>query len=367
MSTPVKILYVIDTLHRGGTELQLSGLLRRLDRGRFEASLVTLRGFDPDLVPAGCEHWHLGVGALLHPRGLAKLASLTALLARRRFSIVQTFFQDSTLLGGLAARLAGTPVRLASFRDLGFWRTRRQTATMRLIYRTMTGYIANSAAARDHFCAHDRIDPARVVVIPNGLDAGRFAWTPPRAAPRVVGIVGNLNRQVKRIDLFVAAAGLLRDAFPEVRWEIVGDGGQRDSLVALARRLGVEERITFLGRIAEVPQVIAGWDVGVLCSDSEGFSNALLEYMLAGCAVVATAVGGNREAVDHERTGLLVPAGDARALAAAVGRLLADGALTAALAAAARKEVVARYDWDVCVAAHQEFYLRQVARYGRRG
>jgi glycosyltransferase involved in cell wall biosynthesis len=145
----------------------------------------------------------------------------------------------------------------------------------------------------------------------------------------------------------------------------VGEGHLRGELEARARDLGLAERLVFRGKVADVPRLLADWDVGVLCSDSEGFSNALLEYMLAGCAAVATDVGGNREALADGETGLLVPPGDAAALAAAIGRCLADGDLCARLAAAARRTAAARYDWTACVRAHEELYAGLWARHGR--
>ena len=132
---------------------------------------------------------------------------------------------------------------------------------------------------------------------------------------------------MKRADLFVRACAAVRDVVPDARWQLVGDGALRPGLEALARELGVADRVEFLGRRDDVGAVLAGAAVGVNCSDSEGFSNAVLESMLAGCAVVATDVGGNRELVTPDVDGLLVPPGDAAALGAAVARLLRDPAL----------------------------------------
>ena len=361
MSKPLSILYVIDTLRRGGTELQLAGLIARLDRSRFRPRLVTLRDHEPDVLPPDCPHRELGAASLASVTGMRALASLRSDLRRHEIDICQTFFQDATLLGGLAAAWARTPVRLGSFRDLGFWRTRRQELVLRPLSRSLTGFVANSGAVRDHFCRRDGLDPARITVIPNGLDTAAVPFRPPRPVPSVVGIVGNLTRHVKRIDLFVAAAGRLAAAHPHVRWEVVGDGGLRPALEAQARQLGLGDRLVFRGRCPDVPAILATWDVAVLCSDSEGFSNALLEYMLAGSVAVATDVGGNREAVHHERTGLLVPADDAEALAAAVDRCLTDHPLRARLAEAARADAESRFAWDTCVEAHQDLYLRLAA------
>lgn len=350
------ILFGIDAMALGGTELQLRGLIDRLDRSRFEVHLLTLRNEDAGHIPADCHHLDLAVASLASPGAVRELVRSVRYLRQHRIRIVQTFFQDATLFGGLAARLAGVPVRLVSFRDLGFWRTPAQERALRVAYRWATGFVANSAAVREHFCDEDGLRRERFTVIPNGLDVPRFPFTPPADSPRIVGALGNLNREVKRMDLFVEAAGLLQARHPDVRWEIAGDGHLRPGLEARARSLGLADRMVFHGQLPDAAAALGRWDVGVLCSDSEGFSNAVLEYMLCGCAVVATDVGGNREAIRDGENGLLVPAGDPRALAAALDRLLTEEGLGRRLADKARAVAAEHYSWAACVAAHEALY-----------
>jgi glycosyltransferase involved in cell wall biosynthesis len=258
------------------------------------------------------------------------------------------------------------PVRIGALRDLGFWRTPRQEATLRRVQPLLTGFIANSNAVRDHFCRRDGLSPARVAVIPNGMEIGALPFRDHDEPAPAVGIVGNLNREVKRTDLFIEAAGRVAQEHPRTTWHVVGDGSLRARYEARAAALGLGERIIFAGRIADVPAYLEKLAVGVICSDSEGFSNAVLEYMLRGCAVVATDVGGNREAVRDGETGLLVPPGDAAALAAAISRLVGDAELRRRLARRARVEAENRYDWARCVEAHAEHYRSALAAAGRR-
>jgi glycosyltransferase involved in cell wall biosynthesis len=353
---PLRILYAIDALARGGTELQLTGLVDHLDRAEVEPHLLTLRPSPPELTPRDCPHWALDVPRLASPGGLAAISSVARRLRRERFDVVQTFFQDATVFGAAAARLAGVPVRLGSFRDLGFWRTRSQTWLMRRAYPLLTGFVANSAMVRDHFAAHDGLDPGRIAVIPNGVDTAALPFVDHAGPTTDIGLVGNVNRRVKRTDLFIRAAGRLAPRHPGVRWHVLGDGELRPEMEALAAECGLEGRIVFAGRVADVPAYLERLQVGVLCSDSEGFSNALLEYMFKGCAAVATNVGGNAEALRHGETGLLVPPGDDEALASALDALIVDTGRRRRLAAAARQEAQDTYGWDRCVAAHLELY-----------
>ncbi len=123
---PIKILFCIVALVRGRTELQLIGLIDRLDRRKFSPHLLTIRPSPAKLSPADCPHLAWNVPRLISFGGARDIWRLARYLRKEKFQIVQTFFQDSTVFGGVAGRLAGVPVRIACFRDLGFWRSRSQ-------------------------------------------------------------------------------------------------------------------------------------------------------------------------------------------------------------------------------------------------
>ena len=284
---------------------------------------------------------------------------LSRFLKNEDFAVVQTFFQDATVVGGVAARLAGTPMRLACFRDLGFWRTRSQTMLLRWVYTMMTGFLANAACVRDNFAEHFGLKKESIHVIYNGIDPGTLSWTDHQGPTLHIGIVGNLNRRVKRTDLFLRAAGLVGRKHPEITWHVLGDGCYRAEYEALAHAEGIGDRTVFTGNIARVTDYLARLQVGVLCSDSEGFSNALLEYMLCGCTALATLVGGNSEAIKDGETGLLVAPNSVDELAEALIKVVEDISLRRKLATAARSAAVC-FDWNRCVSAHEAMYQQEV-------
>lgn len=363
------VLFCIDQLPaNGGTEKQLIGLIERLDRRRCEVQLCTLHHFPDQPELPECPHVSLDVISLGRPAAWRGAARLARRLRAGRVDVVHAFFQDAAVVAAVAARAAGVPVRLRALRDLGFWRRGANQLPLRLVQPLFTGYVANSQAVADHFRAADRLPAARIAVIPNGISPAEFEFVDHDEAAPAVGIVSNLDRPVKRLDLFLRAAALLARERPELTWHVVGTGVRLPDLQALARDLGLAGRMVFAGAVRDVNAYLGRLGIGVICSDSEGFSNALLEYMLRGCAAVATAVGGNREAIRHGETGLLVPPGDAAALARAIGRLVADPVERRRLARRAREEAASRYDWSRCVEAHHELYARAVAEEaGRRG
>ncbi len=360
MATPTSILYCIDRLPaNGGTEKQLIGLIERLDRRRCSVHLCTLARSQEQPELPDCAHFPLNVSKLARPSILREITRLAAYMRSVRVEVVHAFFQDAVVVAGLASWAAGVPVRLRGLRDLGFWRRGVNQMPLRLANRLFTGFVANSGAVRDHYCAADGLPRERVAVIPNGVAPEDFPFTGHEGAASTVGLVANLDRPVKRVDLFLRAAALLCRERPELTWHIIGTGTSLTAFRSLARELGIAERVVFAGAVHDVNGYLGRIEIGVNCSDSEGFSNSLLEYMLRGCAVVATDVGGNREVIRSNENGLLVQPGDPAALAAAIGRLAVDPSRRAALAREARRNALL-YDWKRCVEAHHELYARSL-------
>lgn len=353
---PVKVLYCIDNLLRGGTELQLIGLIERLDPQKYTPYLLTIRQSDPVLTPSNCKHlaWH--VPSLFSLTGIIALIKLIRFLRQEKVSIVQTFFQDSTVFAGVAAYIARAPIRIACFRDLGFWHNRKQAIVLKQIYKGMSGFICNAEIVREHFAKNFGINRNKIQVLRNGIDVNVLPYIDHSQTCTSVGIVGNMTRQVKRTDLFIKAAALVNKTHPEITWHIIGDGQMRNELEVLAQELNVFDKIHFAGRVNDVAGYLEKLDIGIICSDSEGLSNALLEYMFRGVAAIATEVGGNPELIEHESTGLLVPPNNKQALANAIIRLIENSALKNQLAQAARQKAESEYSWEKCMVAHHQYY-----------
>jgi glycosyltransferase involved in cell wall biosynthesis len=191
----------------------------------------------------------------------------------------------------------------------------------------------------------------RGVVIPLGIDLGRFDV---ERRPHQGHVIGNVARLVEQKDqrALVDAAPAILERFPHARFVVVGDGPLRGELEERAARLPFE----FLGARPDVPALLAGFDVFAFPSLFEGLCLAVIEAQAAGVPVVATPVGGIRETVVEGETGVLVPQRDPAALAAAVCRLLDDSALAERLAAEARRRVHERYSVERMVDATRALY-----------
>ncbi len=151
----------------------------------------------------------------------------------------------------------------------------------------------------------------------------------------------------------------LYEANPDlnVKLLIVGDGPERERLMATVRATGISERVVFTGQVKNVQPVYAIADVFVLSSHSEGSPNVLLEAMAAQVPIVATAVGGVPEIVENEESALLVPANDPAALAAAIARVVKDNSLSQRLARKATALVETQFTSQNYARSLIEIYL----------
>jgi L-malate glycosyltransferase len=186
-----------------------------------------------------------------------------------------------------------------------------------------------------------------VSFIPNGVHQPNSAprdylssITGLQAAQRIA-FVGRLSQE-KRPDLFINMAKLVYENYPNSSFVIIGSGPLEIEIRRLAYGLNVNSRISFLGLRRDVGELLHGVDVLVCPSDTEGTPRVVVEAMASGVPVVATCVGGLPDLVIDEVTGLLVPAGDVKALAGAVSRLLSDGTIARRISMAAALEARAR-------------------------
>jgi glycosyltransferase involved in cell wall biosynthesis len=244
----------------------------------------------------------------------------------------------------IAAALLRSPAVVASvqlyFDITDRWELRHQP---RLLSPAVDLYLAVSEGVAGELRERLGIPGSKIRVLHNAIPVRRFAgadggelrrmtgWPPDR--PLALS-VARLHSQKGLGSLVEAAARL-----PQVGFVVVGEGPERPTLEARIRELGVGDRFFLPGSRADVPELLAGCDVFVLPSLYEGLPLSILEAMAAGRPVIASAIPGNDEALVHEESGLLVPPGDAVALANAISKVVSSPELGTRLGEAARKRV----------------------------
>lgn len=361
-----RIAYVIGELGKGGAEYQLHELLRLLDRDRFAARVFVL---------STGGHWAEPIRALGVPVeefaragsfDLGRLRRLRGALRAFAPDVLHTVLWTGNCYGRLAALGLRVPVIVAGERN-AIVRPRWQVVIERLLDRATDAYLVNASAVADVLVGHEGLPRTKLHVVRNGIDLGRLApfevdrraaraaaGLPPER--RLVAQVGRLTSQ-KDYGSFLRAAARLAQEFPDVDFLCVGEGEERPALERLVAELNLVTRVRFTGLRHDVPALLGGVDVLVLASLFEGLPNVVLEAMATGAVAVATDVGGARELVVPEETGLLVAPRAPGALAAAVARLLSDPAATRRMALAARRRVEAELSVETMVRRTEAVYL----------
>ena len=347
------IFFYTDSRELGGAENAMLMLLATLDRSRWQPTLLLDAGGDVapleerasviDVPSRRVEEMPLGLAGARHGIGLA-----------RRLRGERPALFHAHLSWPLAAKWALGAAVLARVPSVATVQLipamaleRSSELQLRLLSRGVGRYIAVSSAIAGELDQRFGWPAGKIEVVYNAVDLDRFdVSAPPGLREKLGGSDGvplvltpaRLDEQKGHDVLFRAAAEV-----PEARFVLAGEGPLRAQLETEVAQLGLAERVLFLGRRDDIPQLLAACDVFALPSLYEGSSLAVLEAMAARRAVVSSAIGGTAELIADGENGLLVPPGDAAALAAALRRLLAGPSLREEFALKARERAEAEF------------------------
>ncbi len=369
------IVYLIDHLDgdHGGTERQFLSLLEQLDRVRYEPSLCVLRSSDfIERNSFACPVEVLDMRKIAHPSSVWKILRYARELRRRGVRLVHIFFNDASIIAPPFLKLAGIKV-IVSRRDMGYWYTPAALIVLRINRWLVDCFVANCQAVSNRVQEQERVPASKLTVIKNGYRVHYRNGSVKRCTSRIrafenctslIGMVSNL-RPLKRVDDLIRAFVIVADRHPKSRLVVAGedfkfpDGRSlQHELEMIAVRHGVSERVHFLGKLDNVDELLSQLDVGVLCSESEGLSNAIIEYMRAGKPTVCSNVGGNPELIEHGKTGYLFTVGDTQTLAKRISQLLGATKLRARLGRKARDVAVRQFDDRITVSSYMTLYDR---------
>lgn len=350
----VTVLHYLDSDAFGGAEQSMLHLFAHTDRRAFSPVLLIT---DPPLPDVIREARVLDVPVRTVPRARGATNVLAALrLARALPGGGHLFHAHLTWALGcswaiLTARAVGLPIVATVQLFMPGPHVSLSRTTARLIPRLVDRYVAVSAGIATALQSGLRVPSERIAVVPNGIP--HRPWTAQEREARrrssrarvfgaesrpIVLVVARLERQKGHTTLLRAAVDV-----PGVVFAFAGSGSEQAALEREATALGVTDRVLFLEHRTDVPDLLAAADVFVLPSSNEGLPLALLEATAAGIPIVASDIGGNRDIVTDGETGLLVPLGDANALAGAINRLVQDPAFARRLGEAGAARFEERY------------------------
>ncbi|MFN8589302.1 MAG: glycosyltransferase [Candidatus Eisenbacteria bacterium] len=366
----IRLLYVVGNFVTGGAERHLLEMWRRLDRTRFDVRIACLKregAFTPLVEALGLPVTDLRVGRRLYdPAGIAGFLRLVSLVREFRPDVIHGYLFGPNLFAAAAGRMCGVPVVAVAKRNVDAFETPRQIAVQRRAHALATHVTAVSEEVAASSMALG-VPRERITVIANGVDLARFPGHDADAAAAaalglpagrpLLGAVGCLAPR-KDYGTLLRALAILAGEGRAFACAIVGDGPDREPMTALARELGLADRVAFLGERGDVDALLPAFDVFTLSSREEGIPNALLEAMAAARPCVVTRVGGNAEVLDDGRTGWLVPAENPAALAAALAQVLDDPAEARRRGAAAREAMRTERSIEAMVRRHEAFYER---------
>ena len=358
---PIRVLRV-------GTSISLCLILRNQMRMLADEGFEIVCVCEPDqwaatLRSQGFDIWPIGMGRRPGPLQLAVWSiRLFSALKRSPVHIVHTHNAYHGVVGRIIARLAGVPVVVQTIHNWYYLSPRNSGRA--IVYRLLEQlgarccdmvFFLNRSDFRD---AQERglVSSRKRRFIGNGIDVAAFSrelQAADRASMRaslglemddvVVTMVARLEPP-KDHDTFLRGFCQVVAREPRARALLVGYGMQRARIEDQVRRLGLEQRVLMLGYREDVAALLKASDLLVLTTEREGFARALVEGMLAGLPIVTSDVVGARDVVQHDRTGLLIPPGNAAALAAAVIGLIDDPVLAGRYGQAARDFAAGHFD-----------------------
>jgi glycosyltransferase involved in cell wall biosynthesis len=374
MTTRPHVAHILSSFDLGGQERMALDLAASQVRSGYRVSAVSLA--PPPDGPLAAEFRAAGAAAERVPRPRPGVDPILVLrlarwLRRNAVDLVHTHNRMALTYGAPAARLAGLPAVHTKHGKNPRAGLRLRAA--RVAARYLDAFVAVSPELGELARRRNEVEASRVLVIPNGIELGRFR-PDPAARERVraelsiapdawvVGTVGRIAVEKNQALLLRAMAPLLGSGSHLV---VVGDGPLLPSLSELARTLAVPGAVHLVGARRDVPEVLNALDVFALTSDTEGLPLVILEAMATGLPVVSTDVGGIPDVVDDGETGFLVHPGDERALRERLSALQADSGRTRALGENARSRAVSRFSAERMQRDYIALYERVLSRRAR--
>ncbi len=366
----INILQIISSKDAiGGAQEHTRILCAGLDKNKYRVIIVTRPG---SIVP-----YYKGQGFEVIPVELrhkpGSILKLLGIIKKYKIHIIHTHNMLADRRGCVAGWLGRVPIVVTTIHTLmntdRFGEQKRGTSIWQynfLLKHVPKKIIALSEEVKRHTRKELNLEDDRISLIHNASDLSRLNKSVNKQEKKrefgidedccVVGTVGRLV-ELKGYPYFIKAASLILQKFPEkLKFLIVGDGYMSDELRNLAKGLGIADKIIFAGQRRDVPEILHIFDVFVLPSYYEGLPRSIIEAQACGVAVVATNVGGTPEVVINDKTGILVPPKDEKAIAKAVIDLLTNKDKAEKMGNAGKEWVQKQFDAPVFIRKTEDLF-----------
>lgn len=360
INKPSKILYVIDSYSNpnAGTEGQLFQLIKHLDRDKFSPQLLVFKQsewLENNTFPCLVEV--LGASSIKSIQTWHLLYKKAKKYKAEGFKLAHIYFNDASVICPPAFYFCGIKT-IISRRDMGYWYNAIYRFLLPITGKFVTNVLVNSKAVGNITHQVEKIPNNRILVIYNGykIDTQSLPLVEElinfKGESILLGIIANI-RPIKRMQDAIEALAKLREY--NAKLVIIG-AGEPCELLSLSRKLNIEDRILFLGSRSDITACLQYLDIGLLCSESEGFSNAIVEYQFSSLPVICSRVGGNSEAIIDNETGYLYPMGDVDKLAEKIKELIENPRLRKVFGDMGYDNAHSKYTIASMMEAHQNCY-----------
>jgi glycosyltransferase involved in cell wall biosynthesis len=381
MRRKIKVLRIITRLSVGGSSIHAILLTAHLNKETFHSQLLKgnegkdegnlkdllhRKQVDPVVIPQLKREISL-------KNDLVTFWKLYRWMCREKPDIVHTHSAKAGTLGRLAAKLAGVPIIIHTFHGhlfrgyFGPKKSRLVVFIERLLALVSTKIVAVTQSQKDELLRYKIAPFQKIVSIPLGLELDllqntqkeKGAFRSELGLDNDVALIGSIARLVPvkgHVFLFHAAQKVI-DTFPRVKVLVIGDGELRNELENLAIRLGIDKNVVFCGFRRDLPKIYADLDIVALTSLNEGLPVAVIEAMASQTAVVAYDVGGVKDLIEPNVTGISVPFGEINRLAESIVFLLKNPRERERLGRNARRKVYPRLCYQRLVRDFEKFYL----------
>ncbi|OPY61758.1 MAG: putative glycosyltransferase EpsF [Pelotomaculum sp. PtaU1.Bin065] len=371
MNKLFRLMHIVYSLEMGGVEKLVVELAKRFDRDRFDVSVCTLT--EGGVLRADLEKAGIKVFTVKKGQGVdySLFSRLRKHFVEQKPDLVHSHNPAPWLYGAFAAKVSGIRHIVHTEHSNLPSDEIKMLFLEKILSRISSVIISDSHVVTRRLVEGQKLSPANIVTVVNGIDTERFNVNDRSIELRrslgiadeevVIGNVARLEPVKDHSSLLKAFSILVRNC-PRCRLILAGDGSLRRELERQTRDLKITESVCFLGMRNDIPSLLSIFDVFVLSSLSEGLPLVLLEAMAAKRPVVATRVGGNIEVVDDGVTGLLVPPNDADTLAHYLSMLTRSPHIRQAMGEKGRLRVKQLFDFEKMLVSYENIYADLLSR-----
>jgi len=349
----IPVLFLIDSLQVfGGAEKNLFTVSSGLNPDKYRAIVCCLKDGDGAEVfrDKGINIINLGLRRIYNFDAIKKAIQLISIIRKEKVKVMVTYLESSDFFGSIVGKISGVSVLISNRRDMGFNLKRRHIIAYKIINRFFTRIITVCEAVKEIIVKRENVHPDKIITIYNGVQLPELPNVNKLELKKSLGLDANKQavtmlanfEPIKGHKDFLLVANEVLKKYDSVQFLLVGTGedGYKQELQNFVDKLGIKNNVIFAGFRTDIPKVLSISDISVLSSNTEGFSNTILESFAVGKPMVTTAVGGNPEIVRDGINGFLVPPRNSDALTEAILKLLRNKELATKMGARGREDVM---------------------------